>query len=236
MDIKNLLLIGTSHIARQSIKEVTDSFRSFNPDILAVELDQKRLYSLMSKNKVKIRVKDIFRVGFRGYLFALFGAWAEKKLGDYVGINPGSDMLAGVKLAKTENKMIAFIDQNIEITLKHLSKGISWKEKWNFLVDIIKAVIFRKREVEFDLRTVPDEKIIITMINKVKVRYPNIYRILIKERNETMAKNILKVMLRFPEKRILCIVGAGHKEEILKILKRKLDRFKEPVTYTFNVS
>ena len=69
MQQENLLIIGTSHIARQSIKEVSDAFRTFEPDILAVELDKARLASLLSEEKPKIRWKSIRTVGIKGFFF-----------------------------------------------------------------------------------------------------------------------------------------------------------------------
>ena len=59
-------------------------------------------------------------------------------------------MLTAVKLAKKHKIQLALIDQDIEITLKRLSQEITWREKFNFLADIIKAVIFRKKETDFE--------------------------------------------------------------------------------------
>ena len=44
MNYNNLIIIGTSHIAKQSLKEVNDMFENENPDIIALELDRKRIY------------------------------------------------------------------------------------------------------------------------------------------------------------------------------------------------
>ena len=218
--MEHIRIIGTSHIASQSVREIREQVELFNPDIIAVELDKTRLASLLSTDKTTIRIKDIFKVGFKGYAFAMLGAWAEKKLGDHVGMKPGADMLEGVNLAKKNKLMIAFIDQDISITLKKLSKGISWKERWNFVADIFKGVVLRKKEVEFDLSTVPDEKTISTMIKTVKKRYPNIYRILVSERNTFMAARLNLLQQNFPGRRILALVGAGHLKGIQPLVTK----------------
>lgn len=220
MKYKNLDIIGTSHIAKQSLNEVKEFIEGKKPDIVALELDANRFYSLMHKPKGKIRFYDIKKVGVKGFVFSLVGAWAERKLGQVVKIEPGSEMRLAVKLVKKHKLKLALIDQKIEVTLRKLSKEITMKEKWNFLVDIFKAVVLRKKEVEFDLTKVPEKKLISKLINTVKKRYPNIYKVLVKERNEIMARKLNQLMENHPEQTILAIVGAGHEEEIIKLIKK----------------
>ena len=166
----------------------------------------------------------------KGFLFSLFGAWAERKLGKLVGVAPGSEMKQAIKIAKKEKIEIALIDQDIEVTLQRLSKEITWKEKWNFLVDIIKALFLRKKELDFDLSTVPDKKIIRKLTNKLKERYPNVHKVLIEERNIVIAQNIKKLMDSAPDKKILVILGAGHTDDVLELVK-------EPeISFSFSVA
>ena len=128
MQYKNLAIIGTSHIAKQSLEEVEKAIEEGKPDIVALELDRKRLYSLMNKEERKISIYDIRRVGFKGFIFSLIGAWAEKKLGKIVGVAPGSEMKKAVMLARKYKLKIALIDQDIEITLRRFSKALTWRE------------------------------------------------------------------------------------------------------------
>ncbi|MFH0868555.1 MAG: TraB family protein [Candidatus Woesearchaeota archaeon] len=228
MNYKNLTIIGTSHIAKQSLDDVEKEIEGKKPDIIALELDKRRLYSLFRKPG-KIRLYDIRRIGLKGFIFSLIGAWAEKKLGEMVGVAPGSEMKKAVKLARKYDIKIALIDQDIEITLKRFSKSLTWKEKWNFVVDIVKAFFTKKKALEFDLTKVPDQKIIKKLIGQVKKRYPNIYKVLIEERNNVMAGNLNKIMETYPEKKILAIIGAGHEEDILELIK------KPNISYSFKV-
>jgi len=233
MKYRNLTIIGTSHIAKQSLDDVKKAIEEGKPEIVALELDRKRLPALMSAKKGKIRIYDIFKIGFKGFMFALIGAWAEKKLGEYVGVAPGSEMKQAVRLAKKNKIQLALIDQDIEITLRRLSKSLTWKEKWNFIVDVFKGVVLRKKEIDFDLRTVPSKKIITKLINKVKKRYPNIYNVLVKERNEVMAKNLIRLMKEKEDDKILAIVGAGHEDEIIRLIKKGIN--KVDITYSYSI-
>ena len=220
MQYQNLTIIGTSHIAKQSLEEVEEAIEEGKPDIVALELDRKRLYGLMNKENRKISIYDIRRIGFKGFIFSLIGAWAEKKLGQLVGVAPGSEMKKAVMLAKKYKIKIALIDQDIEITLRRFSEVLTWKEKWNFIVDIMKQIFAGKKEIEFNLTKVPDRKIIRKLIDKVRIRYPNIYKVLIEERNEVMANNLEKIMAENEGSKILAIIGAGHEEDIIEIIKR----------------
>ena len=229
MKHKNLVFLGTSHIAKQSLEEVKKSILEEKPGIIALELDKKRLPALMSKTPKKMDLRSIRHIGLKGFLFSLFGAWAERKLGKLVGVAPGSEMKQAIKIAKKENIKLALIDQDIEITLQRLSRAITWKEKQNFFIDIFKAIFLRKKEIEFDLTTVPDKKIIAKLTSKLKERYPNVYKVLIQERNVVIADNINKLMNLNPDKKILVILGAGHIDDVLELIKEN------KISFSFSV-
>ena len=216
---KNLTIIGTSHIAKESILEVKKFILNNKPEIIALELDKKRLIALFGKRKLKLNsIKDI---GIKGFLINLIGAYIEKKLGKLVGVSPGSEMKLAINLGKEYDAKIALIDQDISITLKNLMKRITLKEKLRIVKDIFKGFVLRKSDIEpFDLRKVPKEELIVKLINKVRERYPSIYNTLIKERNEHMAKGLYKIMNDNKDKKILAIIGAGHERGIYEILQR----------------
>ena len=217
---KNLFVIGTSHIAIESVKEVKENILKLKPNIVALELDQKRFYSLMYSQKSKFRLKDIKTLGLTGFLFNIIGAWAEKKLGKIVGVSPGSEMKEAAKAAHQIKADIALIDQDISITLKKLSKRLTLKEKLYFGYEIIKGIFIRKPQVEFDLKKVPSKETINKMTKHVKKHYPSIYLTLIKERNEYMAKALYKLITIHPDKIVLAVIGAGHEEEIIDLVKK----------------
>ncbi len=220
MKYKNLVILGTSHIAKQSLDEVKKYIEEEKPDMIAIELDSKRLPALMSKSPRRIELKAIRHIGLKGFVFSLIGAWAEKKLGNLVGVAPGSEMKQAVQIAKKNNIKIALVDQDIEITLRRLSKTLTWKEKWNFAADIVKAIFTRNKEIDFDLRTVPEKKIIKKLTSKLKERYPNVHKVLIEERNSVIAGNLRNLMDSNPDKKILAILGAGHVDDVLELVKK----------------
>lgn len=215
---RNLSIIGTSHISIQSVKEVTDFINTEKPEIIALELDKYRLASLMSKHHAK---PNLFKMGIGPFLMNIAGAYVEKKLGQVVGVKPGSEMKIAVNLAKKHRLSIAVIDRDISLTLKRLSKQMTFREKMRFVYEIFSSP-FRKRPdfiKELDLRKVPSDKLVESLMVKVRKDYPTFHRVIVEERNQFMANNLKALMHTNPDKNILAIVGAGHEKEILKLVK-----------------
>lgn len=157
MTLENIKLIGTNHIAQDSLEVIKKEFLSFRPDIIAVELDVRRLEALLTqeqeaqeaklqpqikkkkKERSKIDFSIIRRVGVQGFLFLLFGKWLQGKMGKMVGMQPGKEMLYGVQLAKNNNLTLSLIDRFLEKTIRRLFKQLTWKERFRFIGEIFRA-------------------------------------------------------------------------------------------------
>lgn len=224
MRYKNLILIGSSHVSKDSIKLVQETIEKEKPGIIAVELDKDRLNALLNKSKRSIFIKG---VGFKGMLFALFGAWIEKKIGQIVNVEPGSEMKIAVNLAKKHKLKLALIDQHISVTLRRFSDTITWKEKFRFFADLMASLFASSTSskemkdinlTKEDLYRVPEQRKLKKMLNFVKKRYPNFYNVLVTERNAVMAKNLSSIMKQYPDEKIAAVVGAGHEDEIIRLI------------------
>ncbi len=217
-------IIGTSHIAQESINEIKKAFSELKPDVVAVELDAGRAQGLMSGVKARVSLANIAQIGVKGYLFAKIGQIVQQKLGQSIGISPGTEMKTAMELAKKEHLKIALIDQPIQKTLRNFSKELTWKEKFRFLGDVFKGLLFPKRQMRkigldhLDLSKVPEGKLITLMMTQLKDRYPSIYKTLVEDRNKYMVKQIIKLLRENPDKKILVVVGAGHKEGMEELL------------------
>ena len=217
-----LYFIGPSHIAKESILEIKKAFQEYAPDIVAVELDPRRTYALLHPHTKRLALSSIAKIGLKGYVFVLIGQYLQQKLGKIVGIAPGSEMKTALQLAQEQRKVIALIDQPIEITLRKLS--FTWKEKWHFGMSLLKPLISPRQQVKelglenFDLRKVPEKELISSLIKQLRKEYPSLYRTLIEERNRYMVRQLVKLLREHPEKKILVVVGAGHVEGMKELL------------------
>ncbi len=228
--IENVVLVGTSHIAKESVDNVAaviDHFHAAGSCVVGVELDKQRFYSLVSgqKQATIFSLENIKRFGFKGFVFAMLASIFTEKLAKVVGAKPGDDMLSAIRTAKKCDLVIALLDQPIQITLRHFSQKLTWKEKWHFFVDICAGFLFPKQQIKkyglenIDLRKVPPETLIRKLLFYVKERYPNIYTVLISERNQYMVQKIRKFQQKYPEKIIIAVIGAGHEEGMKKLLE-----------------
>lgn len=216
----HIVLVGTSHIAKQSVRKVDAAIAEHKPAIVAIELDSGRLAALMSPTRERPRLRDIRHVGFTGFLFSILGAWAERLLGERVGTKPGADMLHAVRLAQQHNIPLALIDRDIRLTLKRLSASLTWKERGRFVIDVVRALLGGKKKLPFDLNTVPDDAVIEMLLRDVKTRYPNVYRVLVKERNDHMARQ-LRHLAGTATGPIVAVIGAGHVRDVQALLQQQ---------------
>ena len=216
-----IYVLGTSHIARESIDRIKKVYEEKKPEIIGVELDEQRLFALIHHQKTNLGLRNLARLGLTSYLFLLIGSFVQKKLGEMVGIKPGADMLYASKLALKDKKTLLLMDQDIQITLRQFSKRFSFKEKMNIAADVIKGVFLRKK-FSFDLTKVPEEELVNELLAYAKKRYPNAYNVLIDERNKVMAQKLVHAHNARPAENILAVVGAGHKQGIIRLLKQAL--------------
>ncbi|MBS3164061.1 TraB/GumN family protein [Candidatus Woesearchaeota archaeon] len=221
--IPSLRIIGTSHIAAESVREIERCVRDWKPDIVAVELDPMRLQALFTQQRSSSPLAAL-RIGIAGYLFSLIGSWVQRKLGNAMGMQPGAEMKRAVELAAQSDARVALIDQHVEVTLRRFSKALGWRERLRLLWDIVVGLVSSENEMkrlgiqEMDLTKVPPAELVKKLLLVVKVRYPGIYRVLVEERNAVMARNLSRLREREPEARILAVVGAGHVEGITALL------------------
>ncbi|MBT6505537.1 hypothetical protein HOK68_02045, partial [Candidatus Woesearchaeota archaeon] len=202
-----IVLLGTSHISPKSVKDINNFVQKNNPDIICIELDKNRAIGLFQKGKRKYPLSLIKRIGFSGYVFALIGSYIEKKIASKIGTKVGDDMKAGILSANKHKIPVAFIDQNIEITLRRFSKLFTFKQKLKLFWFIIKSFFTKQEKIAFDITGVPEQDQIDKIIEMLKPNVPVFYNVLIEERNVFMVNKILRICKKEQDKLILCIIG-----------------------------
>jgi pheromone shutdown protein TraB len=215
-----IVIVPTSHVARESIKTVKKAIHQEKPDCVAIELDLNRFVMLESgQTKGKVQASGLWNKAMF-YMFKKVSEW----LGKMAGIMPGSDMLSAVKAAEDEGVRVAFIDRDIRLTLQGLT-GVPWKEKAKLMTYLVKGLTLdrllakagRAKTVEFDLAKVPPKEIIQEVRETMRKEFPNIYSVLLTERDKFMARQLVKLSERF--EKIVAVVGAAHEPGIKRILQ-----------------
>ncbi len=211
-----VLFVSTSHIAKESVEKIKSEFFSFKPDIICVELDRNRLHALLTNRKPDYSIKNISKIGLKGYLFAVIGGFIQRKLGRMVGMQPGVDMKQAAILAKNNNLLLVLLDRDISVTLSRLSKAITFKEKMRFLNDLLFGWLKKEQKIKINLAEVPTDELITKMMKQLKDRYPSLYNVLLEERNHFMAKRLVTVQANHPDKKIMVVIGAGHEKGLIE--------------------
>jgi len=208
----SIKITGTSHIKPISEK---DTF-----DFIALELDRYRFHALTNRTKSRFNWADASKIGFGGYLFAYFGGLMQNYLAKKLGVAPGEDMLSAIKLANKTNARLVLIDRPIQITLQRFSKNISVLEKLKFVCFLIISMLFVREKIS--LNEIPTANAVNKLLKELQQKFPGIYRVLVKERDEYMAHKLIILQQQFPEAKILVIVGAGHLTGLKTLLETHL--------------
>ncbi|MGB9749080.1 MAG: TraB/GumN family protein [Candidatus Woesearchaeota archaeon] len=196
-----------------------------------------KLKKQVENERLGLKFSSIKRIGLKGFLFGMIASFIQNRIGKSLNIEPGSEMLEAVNLALKNNKQIALVDQDIEVTLKKLSKNLTLREKLNFLIDIVKG-FFGIGRIKFDIYKIPEEELIKKIIEQIRSRYPGLYKVLIEERNDFIAKKLFNILIKNKNLKVMAVLGAGHKVEIINIIKEleeKLSRNQIEFTYSFSL-
>ncbi|MFH1684450.1 MAG: TraB domain-containing protein [Candidatus Margulisiibacteriota bacterium] len=227
--MENIIIVSTSHVAKESVVRVRKTILEEKPEIVAVELDQNRFMGLFQKQR-SIPLSAIFKIGIASYIFFTIARVLQQKIGRMVGVSPGAEMKAAVLAARDSGAKIALIDRRIEVTVQRLTKAITWREKFRFAADFFNGLLGRGEVMElnkFDLAKVPPSELIKRVMNYMKKRYPTIYRVLVAERDEIMAKNLAEISRIEGGKKIVAVVGAGHEEGLKSRLSEEFKKLKK---------
>ncbi len=219
----SITIIPTSHIASESINQVEEAILKIKPDCVAVELDKLRYQNL--KTQEQSSNTDLFKhLGASTF----FVVWIFKKmqqwLGSKVGILPGSEMAQAIETSKKNNVRIALIDQDIGITLtkiKNIPRGEKLKLIW-YLIKAPVTVKFSKSNNigQIDLSKTPSDQIVEQAIEMLKNEFPNLYKVLVEDRNIYMAEKIKELQKHF--EKIVVVVGAGHKKGLGNLIEESI--------------
>ena len=218
-----IIIIGTAHVSEKSVREVKETIEREKPDIVAVELDQNRFKGMTEpeSSDAEISFKDVLKPGQTFYyLLYAFLAYMQKKMGDQLGVQPGSEMMAAVEGAREIGAGIALIDRDIQVTFKRFLAKLSFLEKIKMVYKIVKSMIFDENsEEEFDIGRMTDQDVVTAMIEEFRNLSPTAASVLIDERDAYLAGNLLKlVQQEGTGKKIVVVIGAGHRQGMMKYL------------------
>ncbi|MFO8132520.1 MAG: TraB domain-containing protein [Thermoplasmatota archaeon] len=192
---KQIILVGVGHVFDIS-SQVQDIIAMVQPDVVALELDRNRLRALLSPG------------GEHGNLpfFHMLLASLQERIAKKYGVATGSEMAAAAKTARDNTIGILCIDRDVQMVMARLWSSIPLRKKVLFMVSGISSLFLSKKRVEKEISSFETKPQ--TYLREMQSTLPELYTILIEERNHHMASRLRQALDMYDS--VVAFVGEGH--------------------------
>ena len=213
---REIILVGTAHISKESMEEVDKTVRDTLPDCVAVELDEQRYESIKSpeawKNLDIVKVLKEKR-GFIMLANLVLGSF-QRRMGADVGVKPGDEMRSALTVSEELGIPVAMVDRPIQTTLRRAwAKNSLWGKLK--LLSALFAAAFEKEEISAEqIESLKSSNEMDSMMDELAGYLPTVKEVLIDERDRYLASHIWNCK----GKKVLAVLGAGHLPGVEKFL------------------
>ncbi|MBU4345518.1 MAG: TraB/GumN family protein [Proteobacteria bacterium] len=211
---KEVILLGTAHVSKESAELVASVIEEEKPDTVCIELCQSRYQSIRQKNRWQNM--DIIKVIKEKKAFLLLSnlllASFQKRIAEKLDVKPGAEIISAIKTAEKVGAQVHLADRDIRITLSRTWRVMSLWDKLKILFQLISSAGEIDEISEKDIEKMKQKDMLETLLADVKKSLPVLRNILIDERDRYLAHKIRTA----PGKRIVAVVGAGHVPGIKK--------------------
>ena len=210
-------MVGTAHVSRESADLVREVIGRERPDRVCVELDAQRHQALVQQRRWEnLDLRQIIRRKQLSTLLAnLLLSSYQKKIGDKLGVIPGTELLEAIRAAEESEIPISLCDRNIRITMLRAWRSMSLFQKWKLLAALVASLVVGTDISEEQLRELRKKDVLSELMDELAGGLPALKRVLIDERDAYLAHEI-----RCAEgRRLVAVVGAGHVEGIRRALE-----------------
>ena len=218
---KEVILVGTAHVSKESVQLVSDIIEMEKPDTVCVELCEARYQSIRQKDKWLDT--DIIKVIKEKKSFLLLSnlllASFQKRIADKFDIVPGAEMIKAIDAGEAVGADIHLADRNIRITLAKTWRVMGLWGKIKLLFQLVLSMGELGEISEEDIEKMKQEDVLETLLAEVGKSLPVLKDILIDERDQYLTHKIRTA----PGKKIVAVVGAGHVPGIKKYWEAKID-------------
>lgn len=216
-ETNNITLLGTAHVSKESVKEVEELILKKQPKYICIELDKQRYDNLVNDEQWKNTdiVSVIKNKQFPGLVMQVIIASVQKKFSLTTNSEPAGEFKKAIELAKQTNAEIILIDRNIKITLNRIWRKLTLFNK----VDIITSFIFGSDDTELtenSIQNIMKDDVMELAFSSFKEKLPIIHKVLVEERDEYMANNILELTTK---EEVVVIIGKAHLNGIFNKVK-----------------
>jgi len=218
---KEFVLIGTAHVSRESIDEVSAIIREEKPDLICVELDEGRYASIIQKESWEnLNMIKVFREG-KGFLLLanLVLSGFQRRMGAELGVKPGEEMKAALDIASELGIPYALCDREVQVTLRRAWVGCGLWSKSKLLSALLASAFTTEKLSAEEIENLKERSELDGMMEELANYLPEVKETLINERDQYLAA---KIWSNVPAeaKRIVAVVGAGHMQGIKACMEK----------------
>jgi len=219
---KEIKLIGTAHVSRESIDEVKKIIYEEKPDIVCVELDEGRYNAItQNDNWEKLNLSKVFKEG-KGFLLIanLVLASFQRRLGNELGVKPGEEMKTAVEAAKELGIQHSLCDREVQITLRRAWARCGLWSKSKLLASLLASAFTTEKMSEQEIENLKNKNELDGMMSELAEYLPGVKATLIDERDRYLASKIWLSAPGEASRKITAVVGAGHMQGIKTHLEK----------------
>ncbi len=205
---REITLVGTAHISKESIDEVSQVIRDSSPDMVCVELDEGRYASMTQpENWEKLDIVKVFKEG-KGFLLManLVLSSFQRRLGNELGVKPGEEMRKAIDVAKELNISYSLCDREVQITLRRAWARCGFWSKSKLLASLLSSAVTTEKLTEQEIENLKSRNELDDMMGELADYLPSVKETLIDERDRYLAAKIWTS----GGKKVVAVVGAGH--------------------------
>ncbi len=213
---REIILLGTAHVSRDSVDEVKQVIHDEEPDHVCVEIDAQRYKTLTEgQDWSKLSIDKVLkeRKGFLLLANLVLQAF-QKKLGENLGVKPGEEMKAAIDAAAEGEIPHTLADREIQITLRRAWSHSSLWNKMKMIASLLASIFSNEKLSEDEIEQLKQKNALQDMMEELADYLPSVKEVLIDERDRYLAANIFNA----PGSRIVAVIGAGHVRGIIEWL------------------
>lgn len=217
-DGRQIILVGTAHVSKESVDEVSAYIDSEEPDHICLELDDGRFKNKEEKSSwSNMDIKKVLKEG-KGFLLVANMALAsfQKRMGNQTDSAPGEEILGAARIAKEREIPYSLCDRDIQITFKRAWRLSNLWNKAKLIATIISAVFSNEKISKEDLEELKKGDVMQSMMDEMAKELPSVKAVLIDERDRYLATSIYLA----PGNKKLAVIGAGHQNGIIKTMEK----------------
>ena len=216
---KEIILIGTAHVSKQSAEEVKEVIEREQPDSVCVELDQQRYQSLKDNNKWQ--KMDIFQVIKEKkatlLLVNMIVSSFQRRIAKQFGIKPGQEMIQGIESAEEIGAELVLADRDIQITFKRIWRNLNLTGKAKLMMAILYSIFDKEEITEEQLEQLKSKDMLDSALSEFTEAFPQLKKPLIDERDQYLAQKIKNA----PGHKVVAVLGAAHVPGITKQIEKE---------------